>query len=158
MSIFARILSMSLISAFFCVSANAYVSVRIGPPVIYSAPTYSYGCGHVGEPPCSYPNTYYGTYGYPSVAFPLSGIYFDPWYYYDRGPGYRHHHHHGYAPRPHGGYHHGYTPRHGGPGHMPPRYGGYHSHSIDHAPSQRGGFGSAMPRHHGGGFGRGHHR
>lgn len=130
MNLMTKLLALFVLSALPCMSANAYVSVRIGPPVLYSAPTYSYGCGHVGEPPCQY----YNGYTYPTVSVPLPGLYFDPWFYYDRGPRY-YHHHRGYGPAPRHHHYHGHGPqmmRHG------------------FAPHHRGGFGRHGGHGHGG--------
>ena len=101
MNFMMKLIGISILSAVSCSAANAHVSVSIGLPlpVIYSAPTYSYGCGHVGEPPCSYSS---GSYWGPSVTVAPLGVYYDPWYWYDRGPRYHHHHHHhgyGHPPR-----------------------------------------------------------
>lgn len=158
MNFMMKLIGISILSAVSCSAANAHVSVSIGLPlpVIYSAPTYSYGCGHVGEPPCSYSS---GSYWGPSVTVAPLGVYYDPWYWYDRGPRYYHHHHH---------HHHGYghPPRHGfhpGPGHHPhhgpghfhgARIGGPGHHSIGHMHGVRHG----GPVHFGGGHHGGHHR
>ncbi len=148
MNLMGKLIGISLLTAFFSMPASAYVSVRIGLPFIYSAPTYSYGCGHVGEPPCQYPNTYYS---YPSVGW--SSVYYDPWdynyYYYSP----RHHHpsHHGYHHPPHHGHHH---VGHGGPhrswhGHGPSHHRHFGPSRVGHRSSpMRGGHGFRVHHRH----------